>query len=114
MPPRLLPCKARGLAKRAAQDRTLFDRVAAHREIFFRWSWVDYTTLHPGALRFLPPAHRVDAWRKDYQEMRGEMFFGEVPAFDEILRAVGDFEKRFNQTQGSDNLAFCRLCLVEV
>jgi predicted nucleotidyltransferase component of viral defense system len=87
----------RGVAERAAQDRPLFDRVAAHREIFFRWSWVDYTTLHPGSLRFLPPAHHVDAWRKDYQEMRGEMFFGEVPTFDEILGVVGAFEKQFNQ-----------------
>jgi hypothetical protein len=26
------------------------------------------------------------------------MFFGEVPTFDEILRVVGDFEKRFNQS----------------
>jgi predicted nucleotidyltransferase component of viral defense system len=88
----------RGVAERAAQDRPLFDRVAAHREIFFRWSWVDYTTLHPGALRFVPPAHHLEAWRKDYQEMRGGMFFGEVPNFDEILRVVGGFEKRFNQS----------------
>jgi len=29
--------------------------------------------------------------------MRSEMFFGEVPTFDEILRVVGEFEKRFNQ-----------------
>jgi len=28
--------------------------------------------------------------------MRGEMFFGDVPKFDEIIRVVGDFEKRFN------------------
>ena len=58
----------RGVAERAAQDRPLFDRVAAHREIFFRWSWVDYTTLHPGALP-LPAARppRRCAWRKDYQ-----------------------------------------------
>ena len=53
--------------------------------------------LHPGALRFVPPAHHLDDWRKDYQEMRVEMFFGEVPTFNEILRVVGDFEKRFNQ-----------------
>ncbi len=93
----------RGVAERAAQDRPLFDRVAAHREIFFRWSWVDYTTLHPGSLRFPPPAHHVDAWRKDYQEMRGEMFFGEVPAFDEILDVVGAFEKQFNQQAKSSS-----------
>jgi hypothetical protein len=29
--------------------------------------------------------------------MKKEMFFGEVPAFDEILRVVGEFERRFNQ-----------------
>ena len=88
----------RGVAERAAQDRPLFDRVAAHREIFFRWSWVDYTTLHPGSLRFLPPAHHVDAWRKDYQEMRGEMFFGEVPT---LRRNPGRYSvcsrNKFNQ-----------------
>ena len=28
--------------------------------------------------------------------MRSEMFFGDVPKFDEILRVVGEFEKRFN------------------
>jgi hypothetical protein len=46
----------------------------------------------------VPPAHHLDAWRKDYQEMRGHMFFGEVSTFDEILPVVGDFEKRFNQS----------------
>ena len=29
--------------------------------------------------------------------MRGEMFFGDVPDFDEILEAVSSFEKEFNQ-----------------
>jgi hypothetical protein len=30
--------------------------------------------------------------------MLGPMFFGDVPAFDEILRVVGEFEKTFNAT----------------
>jgi hypothetical protein len=86
-----------GVAERAAADRPLFDRVAEHREIFFRWSWVDYSTLRPGSIRLLPPSHHLDAWRKDYQEMRGPMFFGEFPTFEEILRVVGEFERRFNK-----------------
>ena len=28
--------------------------------------------------------------------MRGEMFFGEVPTFAELLRVVGEFERQFN------------------
>jgi hypothetical protein len=85
-----------GVAAKAAQDRQLFDRVAAHREIFFHWSWVDYSTLRPGKLRLLPLPAQVDAWRKDYQEMRGAMFFGEVPTFDQILEVVGKFQREFN------------------
>jgi hypothetical protein len=29
--------------------------------------------------------------------MREDMFFGEVPTFEEVLRVVGDFERRFNK-----------------
>jgi hypothetical protein len=29
--------------------------------------------------------------------MRGEMFFGDVPDFDEIFEAVSSFEKEFNR-----------------
>ena len=29
--------------------------------------------------------------------MSGAMFFGKVPAFDEVLGVVGAFERRFNE-----------------
>ena len=87
----------RGIADRAAADRALFDRVLAHREIFFRLGWVDYATLRPGSLRLTPPPEHREAWQKDYAEMAETMFYGERPGFGEILRVVGEFEKRFNQ-----------------
>jgi hypothetical protein len=94
----------RGVAERAAADRTLFRRVAEHREIFFHISWVDYTTLRPGSLRLLPLPHDRDAWRRDYEQMRGPMFFGEIPSFAEILRVVGGFEQQFNRTAEATQL----------
>ena len=87
----------RGVADRAATDQVLFARVAEHRQIFFRLGWVDYATLQPGTLRLAPPADHRAAWQQDYEEMAETMFYGDRPAFDEILRAVGDFESRFNQ-----------------
>ena len=87
----------RGIAEQAATDQPLFDRVAAHREIFFKLGWVDYTTLRPGSLRMVPPPPHRNAWRKDYEEMAEPMFYGARPDFDEILRVVGDFEQRFNK-----------------
>ena len=84
------------MAARALADRVLFDRVAAHRAIFFRWSWMDYATLRPGSLRLVPPADQLAEWRNDYRDMKKEMFFGEVPDFDEILRVVAGFERQVN------------------
>jgi hypothetical protein len=95
----------RGIAERAAADLTLFHRVAEHREMFFRISWVDYATLRPGSLRLLPPPRDLDAWRRDYEQMRGPMFFGHMPSFEEILRVVGDFAEHFNRGRNGDSRA---------
>ena len=89
----------KGVAEKAKADLELFQRVAAHRAVFFRKSKEAQATLHPGSLRLVPLTDQLPAWKQDYQAMREDMFFGEVPAFDEILRAVGDFEKRFNKTE---------------
>jgi len=70
--------------------------VAAHRQIFFRWSWVDYTTLARGALRLVPPDDQVNRWRQDDRTMQAEMIVGEAPACEEILRVIGEFQARFN------------------
>lgn len=86
----------KGVAAQALGDAGLFDRVAEHRQIFFRQNWVDYTTFHRGMLRLLPPDHQLAEWEQDYNAMRGEMFFGEVPTFAEVLRVVGEFERQFN------------------
>jgi hypothetical protein len=87
-----------GVGERALANTVLFQRVAEHREIFFRYAWVDYTTHRPGSFRLTPPTDHLANWRFDYQAMLGPMFFGEVPDFDEILETVSKFEKTFNAT----------------
>lgn len=86
----------KGVADRAAVDKELFKRCAEHRQVFFRQNWVDYDTLKPGSLRVRPADAHVADWRKDYEQMQGPMFFGNAPAFDDILKSVIDFERRFN------------------
>ena len=87
-----------GVGESAMADKALFARVAEHREIFFSYSWVDYSTHKPGTFRLVPPVDHLPNWHADYDAMRGPMFFGETPSFDEILRVVSDFEKTFNAT----------------
>lgn len=87
-----------GVGDRAIVDTAIFERVAEHREVFFRYSWVDYSTHKPGTFRLSPPAEHLANWRADYQEMLGPMFFGETPSFEEMMTAAAKFEKAFNAT----------------
>lgn len=85
-----------GVGERALADKALFDRVAEHREVFFRYSWVDYSTHQPGSFRLTPPADHLAKWRADYRDMLGPMFFGETPSFEELMMAAAEFERAFN------------------
>ena len=87
-----------GVAERAMADPTLFARVAAHRVVFFRKSQEAQASLQPGRLRIVPSDARRAAWKQDYEAMREAMFFGEAPAFEDVLAAVAAFERRFNET----------------
>lgn len=85
-----------GIGDRAVADLRLFERVAEHRELFFRHAWVDYTTHKPGTFRLVPPVEQIGAWEADYKAMLGPMFFGPVPTFEEMMAAARDFETAFN------------------
>jgi hypothetical protein len=87
----------KGIADQAVADKGLFERVLAHREIFFRWSWMDYTTMRRGSLNLVPPDDQIKNWAADYKAMGTEMFFGEVPSFEAVVKVIGDFERRFNE-----------------
>jgi Nucleotidyl transferase AbiEii toxin, Type IV TA system len=86
------------VGRRAMADMPLFHRVAEHREIFFRLSWVDYTMHKPGTFRLVPPGDQIGKWRDDYKQMLGSMFFGDTPSFDELLAVLREFEQTFNET----------------
>lgn len=85
-----------GIGDESAQDMDLFQRIAAHRQVFFRYTWVDYSTLNPGQLRLVPTEADRPAWQADYENMRQEMFYGDVPTFEEILAVVGEFQAKLN------------------
>jgi len=85
-----------GVGAKARQDQALFDAVHAHRLVFFRKSQQIQDTRKPGSFRLMPAEAHRDTWRANYEQMKETYFFGDPPAFDEILQGVGDFEQQFN------------------
>ncbi len=58
---------------------------------------MDYETLRPGTLQLVPPDHYRPVWEADYVAMQSEMFYGEVPGFDELMSVVTEFGRQFNR-----------------
>lgn len=85
-----------GIGNEALADLTLFFDIAAQREQYFRYTWVDYSTYEPGQLRILPNDEDLPRWQADYNSMQREMFFGDVPEFREVLEKAKEFQNKFN------------------
>lgn len=87
-----------GVGATAMSQTALFRRVAEHRALFFRFSWVDYSTHQPGSFRIVPAPEHLAEWKSDYAAMLGPMFFGKTPSFEEIISVAEEFERAFNAT----------------
>ena len=90
-----------GIREKALAQTALLRRVAEHRELFFRFSWVDYTTHKHGTFRITPPPEHLADWKSDYATMLGPIYSGETPSFEQILTLAADFEKTLNPTASS-------------
>jgi hypothetical protein len=86
----------RGL--RALADLALLDQVVAHKQHFFREGAAHYELAKKGTLRLAPSPRLEDALRRDYDKMR-EMYFGQEPNFDEVMKDLRLLEETFNQRQ---------------
>jgi hypothetical protein len=87
-----------GVGQRALADRPLFARVVAHRRVYFEKSGVDYDRMAQRNLRLVPEDSQMEAWRRDYEDMQREMFYGTPPAWSEVIQAVRAWEHAFNNS----------------
>ncbi len=85
----------KGVSSNAFQQIDLLDRVAKHKSIFFRSSWANYEEAKPGTLRIIPKLARMSELKQDYIKMK-DMFFGNAPAFDDIMDGLKKLENSIN------------------
>jgi hypothetical protein len=82
--------------KNAVDDIDLLGKVTAHKSLYFRSGWADYENAIKGSLKIIPSGKVLSVMEKDYKAMN-EMFFGEIPAWEEIIIVLSKFEKNFNK-----------------
>jgi hypothetical protein len=84
------PIKAQALA-----DAGLLASVVEFKQRFYPRGWARYDLAKPGTLRLVPDGHVLASVRSDYRAM-GNMIFGEVPDFDEILAILQRLQEEIN------------------
>jgi hypothetical protein len=92
-------------AKDALSDIALYKTIVEHRSIMTREKGVDYFTLSPSRINFIPENEEIiEIWRDDYKNMR-ETFFYETPInFDELLKRMKELRNRFRAIEMDESV----------
>ncbi|OFZ81375.1 MAG: hypothetical protein A2583_15915 [Bdellovibrionales bacterium RIFOXYD1_FULL_53_11] len=83
------------IKKKALSDVTLLERVASNKAIYFASGWASYATARKGTLKLSPLPRILGDLERDYYLMK-QMFFGEIPDWQLILKTIEQFETDFN------------------
>lgn len=80
----------------ALSDNNLYKTIIAHRKVYARISWIDYSKHAPQTLDFIPPDNVMSEWEHDYLAMDESMFYGETESFEDLINKLKELRKRFN------------------
>jgi hypothetical protein len=83
------------IGDRALASPDLLDAVVRHKSLFFATTFANYAASLNGGLRLVPPDHRRDVLKRDYEKMK-EMIFGDSPPLGEIVETLLELEERVN------------------
>jgi hypothetical protein len=90
-------CLLNSEGKNKALDNTdLLEKVAAHKNLYFKAAWANYLSAKKGSLKLIPKEKVMKAMEADYKAM-SEMFAGVVPSWSEIIQLIAQFEEEFNR-----------------
>ena len=85
------------IAKRAISDHNLWDTIRVHRNIFTGMNGVDYSENLRQRICLIPPHSMIDDWKKDYDQMRTAMIYGDKPSFEEMLDCLDQLQSLLRQ-----------------
>lgn len=85
----------KGIAEQVIADKELYQTLLRHRAHYVRLNGIDYNALQLHTLNFIPPENLLDFFRNDYDVMREQMMYGDVPDFDALLASLTYLQQQF-------------------
>ena len=84
-------------SKEALNNFNLYDSLINHRKSYYRISWVNYESLKPTTITFIPPDDLLNVYRQDYARMQEQMIYGENLPFDELIDQLKILQSEFRK-----------------
>lgn len=84
--------------KESIENNALIQTIIEHRKRYTKISGVDYAKHQPEFIRFIPPASKLDAYRRDYNTMLEHMIHEDTAlSFEEVILVLKEFNARINK-----------------
>lgn len=84
----------KGIDQTVIDDTSLYNNLLEHRSHYVKLKGIVYKDMELGKLAFLPPYQLLDNFRKDYETMREQMIYGEVPDFNQLMNQLRELNKK--------------------
>lgn len=78
----------------ALSDSNLYHAIVGHRRSYYALKYVNYDSLNPSEISFVPPLSLHDEWRADYDDMKQYFIYGYAPSFDELISRIVILQER--------------------
>jgi len=82
----------------AIADKTLWEEIRHHRELFTSVSGVDYSFDIRQNIQLVPPQKVLSEWKADYEQMQFSMLHGSSLSFEELMDRMSVLQQRFGMT----------------
>lgn len=88
-----------GFAKKAMEDKDLYEAIRNHRKIFTKVPGVDYDTLSPKAFGLFPPKEKQADWDSDYKKMVESYIYKDAPELPALSSSINGLLEEFKKLE---------------
>ena len=88
--------------REALADTRLWVDIVKHRAVFNGIRGIDYKTLQPSTVYFIPQGEIREKWADDYASMRENFIYGDALSFDDLIARLEELQERIRQIRIDD------------
>ena len=82
--------------EKALENLALLEKVVTFKEKFYPRKWAKYEEATSKKIKLIPEEYRFKEIEEDYKHMT-EMFFGDYPSFEEIIKRLTELENEIHK-----------------